>query len=248
MSENEVSVRSIGKGALAQVLIHGFASNSGTFQNLLPALLLRGAVILVDLPGHGRSKVPSGKVSARSLAAPIEKRLRTSGFEQLHLIGHSLGGILATEVALAMPERVKRLSLISCAGVGPDLNLPFFHSFLSVQSPEELLPHLSVAYSGEAAEPLKAANVTYSWLQKPGVREFLRQLVLTDVRFSAKIDAAIAKNLQVSALWGSEDRITPFSNARFLPPEVPLTVVRGAGHLPHIERPAEVAAWLDARS
>jgi pyruvate dehydrogenase E2 component (dihydrolipoamide acetyltransferase) len=242
--EAGVAVTRIGRDAPVRVLLHGFGSNSGTFQNLLPFLRGKGSLVLVDLPGHGRSGVPDYDPSPDKMAVAVAEALSPLHLDSFQLVGHSLGAMVATHVAAALAPQVSRLSLIACAGVGPELNLSFFRAFLSATAAEDLLPQLAAAYGTPPQDLSKIGRGIFAWLEKPGVRAWLGKVVESAPSFSAAIAPAIAKGIPVSALWGARDIITPVGNARSLPPEVSLDILDDAGHVPHLEAPAEVARWI----
>lgn len=106
--------------------LHGWLDNAGSFDGLAPLLETRH-VIAVDMAGHGRS-------SWRDAAAPdywldylddIDQIFHHFGWENADLLGHSLGGTLASTYAAAFPERVQRLVLIEALG---PLSLPVEHT------------------------------------------------------------------------------------------------------------------------
>jgi pimeloyl-ACP methyl ester carboxylesterase len=98
----------------AVVLTHGFASSSHMFAATVPALAADHTVIAWDLPGHGRSDAPDD-VSAYSVASFLDAMLGLVdevGAERAVFLGHSLGGYLSLQMALAHPERIAGLVLV----------------------------------------------------------------------------------------------------------------------------------------
>jgi pyruvate dehydrogenase E2 component (dihydrolipoamide acetyltransferase) len=239
-----LSVKRIGSGSPVRVMLHGFGSNSGTFTSLLPFLIGNGTMVLVDLPGHGRSDVPESPPYLAEISGAIADAISKHSLKSFELVGHSLGGLVATHVASAMPKNVTRLSLIACAGVGPHINLSFFHSLLAAKGKDELLPFLSVAYAEPPANLAKVSRTVLAWLDRPGVRDYLRRLMTLVPVCGADIAGAVAKGIPVSAIWGAKDSVLPLGNTDALPAEVQLVVLPEAGHALHIEEPAETARFL----
>jgi pyruvate dehydrogenase E2 component (dihydrolipoamide acetyltransferase) len=239
-----IAVKRIGRQPPFRVFLHGFGANAGTFQGLLAALHGTGAAILLDLPGHGGSTVPDRYLAPEEMAHALAEVLLELELGPLHFVGHSLGGLVATHIAAMHPNRVQRLSLISCAGVGPDLNLPFFEAFVSARSIADLMPALSIAYARPPQDLAKVARTLFSWLEKPGVRPYLDAIVHAAPGFRAPIERAFEAGVDVHAIWGARDGISPIANASSLPRGLQPTVLAEVGHLPHIEAPAEVARWL----
>ena len=69
-----------------------------------PLSRLRGRIARIDQRGHGESGAPPGPYSRADLAADVVAVLDAEGIEQTILVGHSMGGIVAMETALALPE------------------------------------------------------------------------------------------------------------------------------------------------
>ncbi|MDA3913951.1 alpha/beta fold hydrolase [Oleiagrimonas sp.] len=101
--------------------LHGWLDNAASFDRLASLLALHHRVIALDLPGHGRSAhLPPGAFVHYHIADYVAAVLAAAdvlGLEQFDLLGHSLGAGVASLVAAAAPERVRRLALIE--GLGP---------------------------------------------------------------------------------------------------------------------------------
>ena len=97
------------------ILVHGIASSSITFQKLVPRLATAHRVIALDILGFGGSPSPARATytveeHARALSATIRSLRLTAPFV---LVGHSLGGLIASRYAADHPESVARLVLVS---------------------------------------------------------------------------------------------------------------------------------------
>ncbi|MGH7711779.1 MAG: alpha/beta fold hydrolase, partial [Gemmatimonadaceae bacterium] len=102
------------------LLLHGWGCNAFHFRRLLPALAQRGVRgIALDLRGHGLSHKPSELAAYTSSAVAdfAQRVLDALGLEQAGLVGHSLGGAVALDVALNFPSRVRWLALLNPVGV-----------------------------------------------------------------------------------------------------------------------------------
>jgi len=96
-------------------LIHGIGAARNTWVSALPVLTPHFTVVTYDLRGHGTSPNPSPDFGLDDLVADLERlRLRT-GFDKAHFAGHSLGGMIGPAYALAYPDRVLSLGLLSTA-------------------------------------------------------------------------------------------------------------------------------------
>ena len=95
--------RDEGSGA-PLLLIHGITEDHRVWDELAAELARDSRVIRVDLPGHGRSDPPP-RVDALALAAPVVELVQELGLEAPRLVGHSLGGLVATLVGALVPAR-----------------------------------------------------------------------------------------------------------------------------------------------
>ena len=98
------------------LFIHGFGGNARQWQHQIEPFAERNRVLAPDLPGHGRSsRLPAG-YGMEALVADLAAMLAEQGVtEPVVLAGHSFGGAIATDFALAYPQRVSRLVLIATA-------------------------------------------------------------------------------------------------------------------------------------
>lgn len=97
------------------VLLHGLGSSRNDWLLQLPTLIARYRTIAVDLRGHGASPAPSGSISIALLAADVARLLRRLDAPPAHLLGISLGGAVALQLALDFPELVRSLVLVNTA-------------------------------------------------------------------------------------------------------------------------------------
>lgn len=97
------------------VLLHGIASSSVTFANVVPLLTASHRVISIDLLGFGESPAPEdSRYSIEEHAASVARTLRSLRLRApIVLVGHSMGSLIATRYAATHPRRVGRLVIIS---------------------------------------------------------------------------------------------------------------------------------------
>jgi pimeloyl-ACP methyl ester carboxylesterase len=100
------------------LLIAGFACDHTNWSEMIPLLASRYRVIVFDNRGVGQSSAPDTPYSIRQMAEDAAGLLDAVGLRSVHVAGHSMGGQIAQELALAHPERVKTLMLLSsCARI-----------------------------------------------------------------------------------------------------------------------------------
>jgi 3-oxoadipate enol-lactonase len=102
-----------GVGSTPLVLIHGLGSSGDDWFVQLPAFAPHFLCVAVDLRGHGLSEKPAGRYSIGVFAADVAALLRALDLPPAHILGLSLGGMVAQQLALAQPQLVRSLVLIN---------------------------------------------------------------------------------------------------------------------------------------
>ncbi|MEM6762402.1 MAG: alpha/beta fold hydrolase, partial [Pseudomonadota bacterium] len=123
------------------VLIHGFAADAAGWAPLRRALGQTVPTHTIELAGHGRQ--PSGDVTDfSSLVLAVRDELEGLGLAEAHLVGHSLGGAVALAIADQRPSAVATLTLISPAGLGPEIDGATIDGIARATKAESLAPWL----------------------------------------------------------------------------------------------------------
>src|SRR6478752_4298442 len=118
---NELAYTDFGTGRPI-VFVHGLMSSSRTWTAQLDRLADRHRVVAPDLFGHGESAKPAGDYSLSAHAASLRDLFDALGIVDATLVGHSLGGGIALQMAYLFPDRVNALVLVSSGGLGRELN------------------------------------------------------------------------------------------------------------------------------
>src|SRR2546423_5190040 len=119
---HRVSYRRAGWGPVI-VLIHGITGSSQTWEHVIEPLAEHYTVVAPDLLGHGESAKPRGDYSLGAYASGIRDLIVALGHQRATVVGHSLGGGVAMQMAYQFPERCERLVLVSSGGLGRDVHL-----------------------------------------------------------------------------------------------------------------------------
>ena len=85
-------------------------------------------MIAMDLPGFGHSPMPSWPISISAYARLLDRLLDALGIDAAALVGNSMGGFISAELAIAYPQRVERLVLVSAAGISTYDNRGALHA------------------------------------------------------------------------------------------------------------------------
>jgi pimeloyl-ACP methyl ester carboxylesterase len=99
------------------VFVHGLSGCWANWLEQLPVLAAEHRVITLDLPGFGYSPMPAGEISISAYARLLERLLDKLEVDAATVVGNSMGGFIGAELAIAFPERVERLVLVSAAGI-----------------------------------------------------------------------------------------------------------------------------------
>jgi pimeloyl-ACP methyl ester carboxylesterase len=215
------------------VLLHGLAGSGTWWDRNLPALSAAFQCTTVDLPGFGSSH-PDARLILDEVPSQVAALMAEEGISRAHVIGHSMGGLVAGGLAADHPERVDRLVLVDAGFLSLDPQLRHrvtgFFRTLPWTAPS-ILPTLmrDTLRSG----PIRMATATAEVLRKD---------------WSHKLPSIMAPTL---VLWGQHDRICNPRIGEQIAAAVPdarLVVIPGAGHNPMWEKPAafdrEVLAFL----
>jgi pyruvate dehydrogenase E2 component (dihydrolipoamide acetyltransferase) len=224
-----------GDGAHTVVFVHGFGANHHVWDTLVARLAKRAKTFAYDLPGHGLSLDVPGAGSAKFAARAILADLSSRGVEAAHVVGHSMGGAVATLMALAEPQRIASLTLLAPGGFGPEINGPLLRRYAEATDRDEIRDCLA-AMSGEgAAIPDDTLRPYLNMREKPGQTEKLVEIAaaITQGDRQGVIPRELLEKLSmpVTVLWGTGDPVLPFAQTGNLPARFTLHTVEGAGHM-----------------
>src|SRR2546423_13642578 len=136
---HDVAYRTSGAGDSVVVFVHGIAGSSSTWVPVMERLDgARYTMIAPDLLGHGESAKPRGDYSLGAYASGIRDLLVVLGHERATVVGHSLGGGIAMQLAYQFPERCERLVLTCSGGLGREGNPPL--RAIALPRSEDVLP------------------------------------------------------------------------------------------------------------
>jgi 3-oxoadipate enol-lactonase len=244
------------------LMITGFAISAAVFEPVLPLYARHFDCIAYDNRDAGRSGSSAWPISVPQLAGDAVRLLDALGLESAHVLGASMGGMIAQELAIRFPERVRGLILAATTPGGPRAVRP------------------------TAGELAALVGQTAGALRRPG-RPWLGAMLFTDsfrreqpeqvAELLAYFSRHRASPLGVTKHWwatvyhdtvsrlsriqaptlilhGERDVLSPPENARILAagiPDAELAIVPGAGHAFALERPEEsleiALRWLRAR-
>jgi pimeloyl-ACP methyl ester carboxylesterase len=236
------------------VFVHGL---SGCWQNWLeniPHFARTHRVIAVDLPGFGASPMPPWRLTIPAYGRFVRDFCERLGIDRCSLVGNSMGGFIASEVAITEPERVDDLTLVSAAGITWARSRREPAEMLArvgrAAAPLVLRFELSAikrprfrhqAFAGVFHDPTKIRrellweNVVPAF-QSPGYFDAMRNLVGYDIR-----DRLGEIGVPTLIVWGRNDRVVPVPAAlaykKRIGDNAELVIFDECGHVPEMERP-----------
>jgi pyruvate dehydrogenase E2 component (dihydrolipoamide acetyltransferase) len=233
------------------LLVHGYGGDRNSWLFLQAPLAARHRVYALDLPGHGTSSKDVGDGSVGLLADAVVAVLDAIGAGRAHLVGHSLGGAVAVAAAARDPGRIASLTLIAPSGFGPAINAGYLRGFADAQTRRELKPVVGQLFADESLVTRQVVDDLLAYKRLDGVDEALHALLGTllsddDTQRidSGAILAEIDGAVPVTVVWGTGDRVIPAGQAESVAGAA-CHLLDGAGHMPHMERPAEVQAAVE---
>jgi 4,5:9,10-diseco-3-hydroxy-5,9,17-trioxoandrosta-1(10),2-diene-4-oate hydrolase len=261
VDDQPVNVIEMGSGA-PLVFIHGL---SGSWQNWLeqvPVFAQEHRVIALDLPGFGHSPMPREKISIRGYASLLDRLFDVLEIDAAAIVGNSMGGFIAAELALAFPQRVERMVLVSPAGISTakaGAHLPWLRrserilaastawiaskSDTVARRPRLRNATLSVVavHPSRLPAPLVAEQLRGSG--KPGFFDAVEAIVSYPLR--DRLPEIVCPSLIV---WGDHDPLITVRDAEVFAELIPgsrKVIFEDTGHVAMLERPAAFNELLE---
>jgi pimeloyl-ACP methyl ester carboxylesterase len=253
------------RGEQPLVFVHGLSGSWPNWLEQLPVFAAGHRVITLDLPGFGHSPMPRQEISISGYARMLEQLLAHLGVDAAAVVGNSMGGFIAAELAIAYPQRVERLVLISAAGISTHNHRGSVTALPAMRTLERSLMgaaawtasksdnvarrarlrdaalgvvvrHPSKLDPALAAEQIRGAG-------KPGFIEGLEAVLHYEIRERLREIAC-----PTLIVWGDRDRLISVRDADVFAELIPNSrkVVFGdTGHMSMLERPEAFNALLE---
>lgn len=242
------------------VYLHGFADVHGVDADLMPfhqGLAASSHLIAPAHPGCNGSDDLPGPHSIEDAVFHYLEAFDALGLKEFNMVGHSVGGWIAAEIAVRHPEKIRKLALIGATGLFVS-NQPIGDVFMHTQ------PERGVDYSTLRRMYFSAADAPLALRYFPDGRgnldeETRRYQMIRFCSFvgfkppylynRSLIDRLHRASMPALVVWGEKDGLTPIAHghayAQGLPGSGPLRIIRSAGHAAHVEAPAEVTDLVE---
>ena len=229
-------------------LLHGWGLHGGIWQEIVDNLREQWCVTVIDLPGHGTSSMPNGEYNLQTLTTEIVQTLP----QQTVMIGWSLGGMIAMQLAADYPERISRLVLVA--------STPQFTR--SADWPHAMDPQILDVFANNLKQDFQSTVKHFLALQVLGSsdeRNTLRQLQVLAFSRGAPDPRALEGGLTILLkenirqrlanitcptllIYGQHDKLVPRAAGKdllALLPNATLRIIDHAGHAPFLSHRPE---------
>jgi abhydrolase domain-containing protein 6 len=254
VGDHQVVYSEGGRGAETVVMVHGFGASADNWNRMAPRIRKSYHVIAPDLPGWGEStRIASASYSYPVQVERLHQFLEQMGLRRFHLMGHSMGGGIASRYAAQYPGEVITLTLVAPHGVAEPEPSDLAQSVArgdnwlvptTIPGVERLLdkcfgkrpfiPKTVVKY---------LAQQVISRSEKTG--KIFDEIQLNDPPLADKLEDIKAPTLIV---WGDQDRLIHVSAAEGFKKGIKNSeslILRGSGHMPPMENARQcVETWL----
>jgi 4,5:9,10-diseco-3-hydroxy-5,9,17-trioxoandrosta-1(10),2-diene-4-oate hydrolase len=237
----------------ALILLHGSGPGVTGWTNFganLPIFAEHFRTIILDMPGFGGSASPEYDQQYPPVAAEaVAMFMEGVGLDSAHLLGNSMGGNVASHVALNYPDRVQRMVMMGPGGLavnvfGPSPNegAKRLIEFMGDPSRERMVAWVRTMVSDQALVTDELIDLRMENAMKPGVMDSTRAIFGTFFKFPDPTPLwSRANEIQHPTLitWGRDDRMLPFEGALFpfrQMPNADLHVFSNCGHWAQVER------------
>ncbi|MBW4618096.1 MAG: alpha/beta fold hydrolase [Cyanosarcina radialis HA8281-LM2] len=246
---------SAGRQGTATILLDGAGGSIEVWTDRIQALARHHRAIAFDMVGNGLSDKPAVTYSLDYQLQFLRTFLDTLGIERANFIGNSMGATIALKLAIESPERVKKLGLVSCFGLGREINI-YDRLLAAFPVIANLIPLnrsvikmvLNSCVCDPKSMPEEWVELGIQRFNLPGQKEALISLLTTNLDFwgvRREVFSSIVRQLdRIEAptliIWGKQDRITPVSHAYVASQKIrnsSLYVFDRCGHWAQVEHP-----------
>jgi len=230
------------------VMIHGLGGTTNTFTPLLPAFT-RNKRVRFDLPGSGRSSRVEGPLSIEKFLEATKRAMASAKVEKAHVVGHSMGTIVATHLAAAEPNAVKSLALFGPLMAPPDQARANIRARAAKARQEGM--------QGIADALVQASTSSETKQKRHAVVAFVRESMMgqdpdgyaRSCEALAEMQAADTSKITCPTLLvtGDEDVVSPPQSVRMMGQKIAgsrVETLRGCGHWTPVEKPDECIELL----
>ncbi|VAV95389.1 hypothetical protein MNBD_ALPHA04-1261 [hydrothermal vent metagenome] len=229
---------SLGEDDLTVVLVHGFGGSLSSWGGLQEALAVSYRVIGVELPGHGSSSKQVSDAGSKDFAKLLLSFLDKLNIENAHLVGHSLGGTIITQLASLAPSRARSLSLISNYGTGTEVDIEYIEEFVTASRRKNVKAVLKRLFLDSSFVNSEMVENMLKQKRLEGAGQALR-MIADKIREEQPAQAIIhLPAVPTQIIIGRKDTIIT-ADETLLANVDNLSIIDDAGHMPQLEKAAQ---------
>jgi pyruvate dehydrogenase E2 component (dihydrolipoamide acetyltransferase) len=228
------------------VFVHGLGGAQSTWAAVLGNFAENSRVVALDLPGHGASSKPSpddgGDYAVPALAAAVGEVIEKLDLAPAVVIGHSLGGAAALDLALSRPKLVRGLVLIDSAGLGAEVSGDLLDRIEAEPSREEARKLLDLFFADKRFVLDRGIDDMYASRTAPGADAAVKaaaNAAFSREGQSIRYDERLGELTQpILIVWGEQDAVLPAAHgvsAAQAMPRAWFELLDSVGHVPQIE-------------
>jgi pimeloyl-ACP methyl ester carboxylesterase len=214
------------------LFLHGWGATSPLWFNSVEPLGKTHQLVLIDLPGFGKSQKPQTVWGLSDYSDFVIKFVGKLDLGSVTLVGHSFGGSIAINIAINEPKLVESLILVDSAGIRPKTAKK---SALLIIS-KLVKPVFRPKFMQKIRKKLYS-NIGSDYLGISGMEEIYKKIISEDL--TAELSRI---NQKTHLIWGENDRETPLTDAELMQNRIKnstLEIIPGAGHFPFLDKPEE---------
>jgi len=240
-----------GKGNDRHILfIHGLGSSADRWLGIPDALSENFHTIALDLPGFGKSDKPEMDYTIENFRKTIEDFINTIINGKTSIVGHSLGGYIAAEIAI-QNSQVESLVLIDSSGMLKKPT-PLLEEYLKVaMNPTEdnVRKVFEQMVADPARIPSKLVEDFISRINSPNAKYAFKSTLQNSANTQIGLERLkLIENIPTLIVWGAEDKVIPPEHSRLFKEAISnsqIKIIQDAGHAPFAEKPDQVCKILN---
>lgn len=235
------------------VLIHGFSDSKDSFVDACQALSSTYRLVLPDVPGFAEASSPLDfTYDLASLTEVVAGFFDAVRLHDVHVVGSSLGGAVAVQLALTRPELLRTMSLVAAAGLRMPTPSPLQLRLDAGDNPFVVDSHEGyedfVRFVMEKHPPIPAPirrHMAQEFIDRASLNQkIMADLLEGDLDLTPRLGGIETESL---LLWGDCDRLIDISAGRAYHQGLPnsrMVIFHGIGHIPQYECPARTGGYI----
>ncbi len=232
------------------LFIHGLGSSADRWLNIPDTLSENFHTIALDLPGFGKSDKPTINYTIENFRKTIVHFINSLKINKTSIVGHSLGGYIAAEVAIQNSNQVESLVLIDSSGMLKEPT-PLLEEYLKVAmnpTKDKVRKVLEQMVADPKRVPTKLVESFISRINSPNAKYAFKSTLENSANTQIGLDRLkLIENIPTLILWGIQDKVIPIQHSKIFKEAIKnsqIEIIQDAGHAPFAEKPDQVSEIL----